>query len=430
MTLRSASPVAGTSDVIVIGAGHSGLAISRFLNRRNVEHMILERGEVANSWITERWDSLKLLTPNWQSRLPGYHYAGPNPDGFMSMQEVTKFVNDYAGFIKAPVVTKTTVTSVTPSHDGFDVMTNRGQWSARAVVLASGAFNVPVIPGVHEGVPGSVVQITPRDYRNPGQLPDGGVMIVGASATGLQLASEIQASGRPVTISAGEHVRMPRTYRGSDIQYWMHVSGALDMRIDEVDDINRARRVPSPQLVGSDNHRSLDLNSLTDEGAEIVGRLVGVRDGKAQFSGSLNNVCKLADLKMNRLLAGIDEWIDECGGGEIAQPAERFETTRVSASPRLDIDLNSGEIGSIIWATGFRPDYSWLDVPVLDQKGNLLHDGGIVGFPGLYVLGLPYLRRRKSSFIHGAGDDARDISKHLAGYLDSRAVDTALKVAV
>jgi putative flavoprotein involved in K+ transport len=255
-------------------------------------------------------------------------------------------------------------------------------------------------------------------------------MIVGASATGLQLASEIQASGRPVTISAGEHVRMPRTYRGSDIQYWMHVSGVLDMRYDEVDDISRARRVPSPQLVGSDNRRTLDLNSLTDEGADIVGRLMGMRDGKAQFSGSLNNVCKLADLKMNRLLEGIDDWIAECGGGEITEPAERFEPTRILSSPRLGIDLNSGEIETIIWATGFRPDYSWLDVPVLDRKGNLRHQGGIADFPGLYVLGLPYLRRRKSSFIHGAEDDARDLSEHLAQYLGSNAAATALKVAI
>ena len=424
MTPGAANPLAGTIDVIVIGAGHSGLAISRFLGRRGIEHLILERGDVANSWIRERWDSLKLLTPNWQSRLPGYHYAGSDPDGFMRMGEVIEFVKGYAEFTRAPVITNTAVTSVRPSGCGFEVDTTRGRWRARAVVLASGGFNLPVIPRVADGIPGAVSQLTPHDYRRPDQLAESGVLVVGASATGLQLAAEIQASGRPVTVSVGEHVRLPRSYRGSDIQYWMHVSGVLDTRYDEVDDINRARGVPSPQLVGSDDRRTLDLNALSDGGATVVGRLVGVRNGRAQFSGSLANVCNLADLKMNRLLGGIDEWIAECGNGAVTDRPERFEPTRVPRSPRLDIDLESGEIGTVLWATGFRPDYSWLDVPVLDRKGQLRHDGGVVDFPGLYALGLPYLRRRKSSFMHGAEDDARDLSEHLAAWLDSTAKTT------
>ena len=428
MTLRSAGPATGTTDVVVIGAGHSGLAISRFLGRRGIEHVILERGEVANSWIRERWDSLKLLTPNWQSRLPGYHYAGPDPDGFMPVREVIEFVKGYAEFTRAPVVTNTAVTSVRPSGYGFDIDTTRGRWRARSVVLASGAFNLPVIPKVAAGVPRTIVQLTPHDYRSPDQLAEGGVLVVGASATGLQLAAEIQASGRAVTVSVGEHVRMPRIYRGSDIQYWMHVSGVLDTRYDEVDDIRRARGVPSPQLVGSNDHRTLDLNALGDAGANIVGRLVGIRDGKAQFSGSLANVCKLADLKMNRLLAGIDDWIAECGHQAVTAPPDRFEATRVPDSPRLGMDLDSGEIGTVLWATGFRPDYSWLDVPVLDRKGQLRHDGGVVAFPGLYALGLPFLRRRKSSFIHGAEDDVRELGEHLATWLDSTA-RTAVRLA-
>ena len=421
MTLRSAIPGTGTTDVIVIGAGHSGLAISRFLGLRGIEHKVLERGEVANSWVRERWDSLRLLTPNWQSRLPGYHYAGPDPDGFMAMREVIEFVKGYAEFTRAPVLTNTAVTSVRPAGVGFDIDTTRGPWRARAVVLANGAFNVPVVPGVSAGVPESVSQLTPHDYRNPDQLAEGGVLVVGASATGLQLAAEIQASGRPVTVSVGEHVRLPRTYRGSDIQYWMHVSGILDTRYDEADDIRRARRVPSPQLIGSDDCRTLDLNALTEAGATVVGRLVGARDGRAQFSGSLANVCKLADLKMNRLLGGIDDWIAECGHGAITAPPERLEPTRVPESPRLDMDLSSGEIRTILWATGFRPDYSWLEAPVLDRKGQLRHDGGVVDFPGLYALGLPFLRRRKSSFMHGAEDDVSDLGNHLVAWLDSTA---------
>ena len=243
--------------------------------------------------------------------------------------------------------------------------------------------------------------------------------MVGASATGLQLADEIARSGRPVTLAAGEHVRMPRVYRGRDIQWWMDAAGVLDVTHEEVDDLVRARRVPSPQLVGTPERSNLDFNALTSRGVELAGRLTGIRDGIAQFSGSLKNICQLADLKMNRLLDTIDDWAIESGIELDTDRPERFDPTRVEDSPRLEFDLRSGEIRTIVWATGSRPDYSWLDLPVLDRKGNLRHDGGVVREAlGLYALGLPYLRRRKSTFIHGAADDTRDLSVHLAGYLD------------
>ena len=430
MTRKLGKLMAGSVDVLVIGAGQSGLAMSRFLSARSIEHVILERGEVANSWITERWDSLKLLTPNWLSRLPGYRYSGQEPDDFMSMTEVVDFIQGYASFSSAPVMTGTEVTSVQQLVDGYRVITNRGTWRTRALVIASGAFNVPTIPGISKGMPGKIAQLTPHDYRNAGQLRDGGVLVVGASATGLQLASEIQASGRAVTLAVGEHVRMPRVYRGKDIQHWMHVVGFLDERYDSVDDIRRARGVPSPQLVGSSDRRTLDLNALLTDGVRLTGRLSGIRDGKAQFSGSLRNVCKLGDLKMNRMLDAIDRWIAECGAEESANPVERFLPTAVDNPPCLGVDLTDGEIQTVIWATGFRPDYSWLDVPVLDRKGQIRHDGGVAHAPGLYVMGLPYLRRRKSSFIHGAEDDARDLSRHLVSYLDRTASVPRMSIAV
>lgn len=419
MTRTAAKLEAGSVDVIIIGAGHSGLAMSHFLMQRAIDHVILERGEVANSWKTERWDSLRLLTPNWQSCLPGFRYRGADPDGYMTMQEIIGFIQDYASINHAPVITGTTVTSVCAVDGGYRVTTNRGQWQARAVVIASGAFNVPTVPQVSQGLPKDIVQLTPYDYRRAGQLPPGGVLVVGASATGLQLAGEIHASGRPVTLAVGEHVRLPRVYRGRDIQHWMHVVGVLDERYDRVDDIRRARGVPSPGLIGSDERRTLDLNALNERGVRLAGRLAGVRDGRLQFSGSLRNVCKLADLKMDRLLASIDQWIAANGVSEQAFPAQRFAPTRVSDRPLLGLDLAGGGIRSVVWATGFRPDYSWLDVPVLDRRGQIKHDGGVVtGSPGLVVMGLPYLRRRKSSFIHGAEDDARDLGQYLAQHLD------------
>jgi putative flavoprotein involved in K+ transport len=250
-------------------------------------------------------------------------------------------------------------------------------------------------------------------------LPEGGVLVVGASATGVQLADEIRRSGRRVLLSVGEHVRLPRTYRGRDVLWWMEASGIWNQRYDEIDDVERARKLPSPQLVGSPERVTLDLNALSTAGVEIVGRLAAVRDGRALFSGGLLNQFALADLKMNRLLEGFDEWA--LGAADLAAgPPERFEPTRVPSAARLSLDLAGGEVRSIVWATGFKPDYRWLDVPVLDRKGRLMHDGGVVAAPGMYAIGLPVLRRRKSTFIHGAEDDARDVVEHLARALGSR----------
>jgi putative flavoprotein involved in K+ transport len=404
--------------VVIVGGGHAGLAMSRCLSERAIDHVVLERGEVANSWRRERWDSLRLLTPNWLARLPGYRYSGADPDGFMGMSQVIGFIENYARLIDVPVQTSTTVESVVPVDGGYSVVTDRGAWRCRSVMIASGAFGIPNIPKHSAGVPDSVCQLTPNRYRRPDQLSDGGVLVVGASATGLQLADEIQRSGRPVTISVGEHVRMPRTYRGLDIQYWMKSTGLLDETWRDVDDIVRARKVPSPQLVGSPERSTLDLNALTDQGVSLVGRFAGMNNGKAQFSGGLKNNCAMADLKLGRLLNTVDEWADQTGLSPVVGEPERLEPTRVAESPRLGLDLGSGEIKTIVWATGFRPDYSWLDVPAaFDARGRLKHDGGVIAAPGLYTLGLTFLRRRKSSFIHGAEDDARDLTEHLAGYL-------------
>jgi len=381
---------------------------------------VLERGEVANSWRRERWDSLRLLTPNWQSRLPGLWYEGPDPDGYMTTAEVTEFIERYAKVSGAPVRTGADVTSVKRISDGYLVTTSLGEIRCQAVVIASGACNRPVVPGLCDAVPPSVEQLTPFSYRDPAGLPDGGVLVVGASATGVQLAAELQSSGRPVTLSVGEHVRLPRLYRGRDVLWWMDASGVWGERYDEVEDLTRARRLPSPQLVGTAERATLDLNVLASMGVELVGRWAAVRDDRALFSGGLRNVFSLADLKMERLLDTFDEWARARGREAEAGPSERFAPTRVPDSARLQLDLRSGEIRAIVWATGFRPDYGWLDVPVVDAKGQLNHDGGVVDSPGLYALGLPVLRRRKSTFMYGIEDDAREVIDHLVRYLAVR----------
>ena len=406
------------TTTVVLGAGHAGLAMSRCLTDRSIDHVVLERGEVANSWKSERWDSLRLLTPNWQSRLPGYGYEGTDPHGYRTMPETIEFLERYADVISAPVRTHTTVQSVRRTDDGYEVFTDRGEWRCRCIVIATGACNLPNIPAVAEALPAGIETVTPKEYRNPDQLEPGGVLVVGASASGTQIAEEIHLSGRPVTLAVGEHIRVPRVYRGLDIQWWMDRAGVLDDGLDEVDNVVRARNVPSLQLIGSDDRRSLDLNHLSSLGVRLVGRLVGVRGGKALFSGSLKNQCAMSDLKMNRLLDRIDDWSTANGFDGVVDPPHRFEPTRVESSPPLQADLEN--VRTVLWATGFRPDYSWLHLDVLDRKGRLRHDGGVVDAPGVYVLGLPFLRRRKSSLIDGAAADARALSAHLEAHLAGR----------
>lgn len=410
------------TTTVVLGAGHCGLAVSRCLTERSVDHVVLERGEVAQSWRTQRWDSMRLLTPNWMTRLPGCAgpaYRGGDPDGYLGVPEVVRLIEDYATESAAPVVTRTAVTAVRPGRRGYLVETDQGSWHAPTVVVATGATSAVKVPErLAEQVPSAITMLTTADYRNPGQLPRGGVLVVGGSASGIQIAEELQRSGRQVTLAVGEHVRMPRVYRGRDILWWMDASGLLDERYDEVPDLVRARNLPSMQLVGSPRRATLDLNTLRGLGVRLVGRFAGVRDGSAQFSGSLTNVCALADLKLGRLLDTLDAWADRAGVG-VEHPPERFATTGVPAPGQLSARLGAGEIDTIVWATGYRHELPWLDAPVFDRKGRIRHDGGVTTRPGLYVLGLPFLRRRKSTLIDGAGADARELTEHLAGYLDT-----------
>lgn len=397
-----------SATTVVVGAGHSGLAVSRHLTSQGIDHVVLERGQVANSWRTQRWDSLRLLTPNWMTRLPSYAYDGDDPDGYLAAAEVADLFDRYAASFDAPVQSETSVTAVRQADGGFVVDTDQGEWNARTVVLAAGATRGS-LPPIAQQMPDDIVSLHAIDYRNPSQLPEGGVLVVGPSASGVQIAEELLRSGRPVTLSVGEHVRVPRRYRGKDLLWWMDAAGVLDERWDELDDVVRARNLPSLQLIGGE--RNLDLNTLQKEGARLVGKLAGIRDGVALFSGSLANMCSLADLKLNRLLKSFDEF----AGGE----GERPDPTEIAHTP-LSLDLHSGEIRSVVWATGIRADHSFVDLPVFDRKGQIVHDGGVTSWNGLYVTGLPVLRRRRSTYIDGAAADAADLTEHLRGHLAGR----------
>jgi len=405
------------TTTVVVGAGHCGLAVSRILAARSIDHVVLERGEVADSWRTQRWDSLRLLTPNWMTRLPGFAYRGDDPDGYLTAPEVVGLLDDYAVASAAPVRSGVTVTSVRPGGHGYLVSTDRGTWNAATVVIATGAAAVPVVPAVP--VPTEITTVTAANYRHPGLLPPGGVLVVGASASGVQIADELRRSGRPVTLAVGEHVRMPRTYRGRDILLWLDAAGVLDERYEAQPDLVRARNLPSMQLVGSPQRATVDLTALRRRGVHLVGRFVGVRDDVAQFSGALPHVCALADLKLGRLLDTLDAWADRAGID--ADAPQRFAPTELPATTDLSARVGEGGIETIVWATGYRPDLSFVDAGVLDRKGRPVHDGGVTASPGLYLIGLPFLRRRKSTLIDGAASDARELVAHLVTHLDTLA---------
>src|SRR5689334_23222212 len=396
--------------------------MSACLTARSIDHVVLERAQVANSWRTQRWDSLRLLTPNWMTRLPGFAYRGAEPDGYLTAPQVAQMIADYAAESAAPVLADTTVTAIRSHGGGYLVETDQGSWHAPTVVLACGACVVADVPQpLAQLVPPGITTLSTTDYRNPAELPDGGVLVVGPSASGIQIAQELHCSGRPVTLAVGEHVRMPRTYRDRDVLWWMDATGLFEDRYDEIPDLRRARVLPSMQLIGSPERATLDLNTLSAAGIRLVGRLAGVHDGVAQLSGSLRNVCTLADLKVKRLLKGFDEWAAAAGAEQTAglPPGEPVAPTVVPAAAPQELDLGSGEIRTVIWATGLQPDFGFLgDLPVFDRKGRVRHDGGVVpGSPGLYVIGLPFLRRRKSTLFDGAGADADDLVAHLVGHL-------------
>ena len=405
-----------STDVVDIGGGQAGLAMSRCLAERGIDHVVLERGRVAERWRSERWDSLRLLTPRWQARLPGWSYRGRDREGFMTRGEVVGYLDGYARSFGAPVESGVSVTRVARDGAGFGVTTDRGQWSAAAVVVATGYCDAPFVPPLAAGLTHEVAQVVPTRYRRPAQLPPGGVLVVGASSTGVQLAEEIQRAGRQVTLAVGRHTRLPRRYRGRDILWWLDSAGILDETAAQVADLEASRRQPSLQLIGSEDHRSIDLGVLRAAGIRLTGRVVGVEDGRVHLANDLAESVAAAEGKLARLLRRIDDHAERSGLADGTAP-EPVHPMPVPVPP-TSLDLRAEGIRTVLWATGYRRRYPWLRLPVLDVRGEIRHSGGVTPEPGLYVLGLHFLRRRNSSFLDGVGADARDLAGHLARHLE------------
>ena len=409
-------------DTVIVGAGHAGLAVSRLLTDAGRDHVVLDRGGVAERWRSERWDSLHLLTPNWMTRLPGWCYAGPDPDGYLSAGELVQHLERYAASFRAPVVFNTPVVEISetrrPGCARFSVITGSGPWHARHVVVATGPHGRPYVPSGLSDISSRVEVLTASSYRNPDTLPPGGVLVVGASASGVQIADELRRAGREVTIAVGRHTRMPRRYRGMDSFWWLEATGRLARTIDQMPDIAAARQENSLQLIGrTEAHlrgSDLDLQTLQDRGVHLLGRLEGVVGTDALFRDDLSQRVAEADRKMHHVLDTVDEYIDKAGLNREVLPALRPGAVTVPA-PVTRLNLAAENIRTVIVAAGYRPDHRWLQVPVLEPDGSIRQHRGVTPAPGLYVVGQYFQHRRDSGFIDGVRHDARYVVDHLLG---------------
>jgi putative flavoprotein involved in K+ transport len=402
------------TDVAIIGAGQAGLAMSRCLARRGIDHMIFERGGIGASWRLHAWDSLRLLTPNWLNGLPDSPYGGNAPDEFMPHGEFLARLQAYGREISAPVMVQTAIVRLTRDHGAFQLCADRGTWKARAVVIATGQCDVPLIPESAGSLNWRVLSLHSSQYRSPHTLPPGGIVVVGASASGVQIADELRRCGRDVTIAVGRHTRMPRLWRGRDIFWWMHQTGMLTERTRDLGDPEAAKRQPAGQLAGRPDHSNVDLASLQALGVRLAGRFSGVGGERIYFADDLPAIVRRAQAKFERLLARIDTFVgyeENCARDVIAQVDLSGEAPR-------SLDVRSDGIGAVIWATGYRRDFSWLKVPgAITADGEIAHVDGIAPVPGLYALGYRLLRKRDSHFIGGVGSDAFAIAEEISAFL-------------
>jgi len=412
-----------TVDTVVIGAGHAGLAASRLLTQAGHDHVVLERGRIGERWRSERWDSLRLLTPNWLLALPGSRYGGPDPDGFTPASEFVEMLEEYAASFAAPVVDATTVEEVRASGRGtspYMVATDGGTWHTRHLVVATGPHGVPVVPaGLDPAGLGAASLLPASDYRNPGQLAPGGVLVVGASASGVQIAEELQRAGRQVTLAVGRHSRLPRTYRGFDVYWWLEATGRLRRTFEDAAERERARREPSLQLIGR-QHRArtasdVDLAALQRLGVRLTGRLREVTGGIARFADDLPTRVGEADSRMHAFLDVADDYAEAAGLVREIWAPERPVPISLPAAPTTKVDLRADGIATVVVATGYRPDHSWLRLPVVTPDGRIEQDRGVTAAPGVFTVGQRHQLARSSGTIAGATSDAIHVVDRITG---------------
>ena len=399
-------------DTVVIGGGQAGLAISYYLSREGREHVVLERAAaVANAWRNQRWDSFTLVTPNFQVRMPGAEYKGADPYGFMSLAEVVKYFDDYVERFDLPVHCKVEVFSVEKVQEGYLVRTSEGDYEADNVVIATGLFQSPKIPHFSAAIPADILQIHSMEYRNPSCVRDGAVLVVGTGQSGAQIAEEIYQSGRTVYLSIGSAGRVPRRYRGKDINDWFTRMGMFDTKVGELKS-PRAKFAPHPQISGKNGGESLNLHQFARDGVVLLGHARDARNGQLIIAPDLKETLAKVDKVETDALKMVDDYIDRMG---LNVPLENVPQLRDGYEQEVitELNLQASGIATVIWATGYAFDFSLVRLPVLDADGYPLQKRGVTDYNGLYFLGMPWLHSRKSGILFGVGDDAAYLAAHI-----------------
>ncbi|KWR76406.1 MSMEG_0569 family flavin-dependent oxidoreductase [Cupriavidus sp. IDO] len=408
-------------SVVVVGGGQAGLSMSYYLKQAGIDHLVIEKHTVTHTWRNQRWDAFCLVTPNWQCALPGYPYRGDDPHGFMKKDEIIAYLDGFIGMVNAPVLENTEVRRVrTREQGGYLVSTTHGEFSADQVVVASGGYHAPIVPRMAERLPAAIRQLQSSEYRNPQALPEGGVLVVGSGQSGAQIAEDLHLAGRKVFLAVGEAPRCARFYRGRDVVDWLADMAYYDMPVQEHPLREGVRDNTNHYVTGRDGGRDIDLRRFATEGMELYGVLEDYRDGELRFAPTLRANLDDADDTYNRINASIDKYIDK--HGIAAPPASVYEPVWAPAGERTAVGLSQAGIGSIIWCIGFRPDFSWLEVPVFNGRGYPAHVRGVTANEGLYFLGLPWLHTWGSGRFSGIARDA----EHLAGIVRARLGKEAL----
>lgn len=402
-------------DTVVIGAGQAGLAISHLLTEQGRDHLIVDKAdEIGGSW-RQRWDSFTLVTPNWWLQMPGRPYRGDDPEGFLSRDEVVEYLEEYAASFDPPLRLRTEVTSVEPGEDGegYLVHTHEGTMRASNVVVAAGTFQEPAIPPIAEDVPAGIVQMHSSEYESPANLRDGAVLVVGSGQSGCQIAQELFEAGREVYLATGKAPRLPRTYRGKDGMWWAHRLGMMDETVEDLDSPEQ-RFAANPQISGKGGGREIDLHEFARDGITLLGHLEGFRDGTAVFAGDLHENLEMGDQSATMIRKGADEYV-ETTGMDLPEEAVDQSGDGYRQDEIAELDLAAAGVAAIIWATGFRWDFSWVQAPVFDEAGYPVQRQGVTESPGLYFLGLHFLHTRKSGLLLGITEDAAHVAAHIAG---------------
>jgi putative flavoprotein involved in K+ transport len=403
------------SPVVVIGGGQAGLSIGALLKQRGIEHVIFEKHRIAHSWRTQRWDSFCLVTPNWQCKLPNFPYQGNDPHGFMPRDEIVAYVEAFARHSGVEVREGVAVTRVGRSDSRFALETSEGRITADAVVFAVSGYHVPNIPRVAERLPTDIVQLHSSGYRNPAQLPEGAVMVVGSGQSGCQIAEDLHLAGRQVHLVVGSAPRCPRVYRGRDAVDWLSDLGQYDLPVDNHPQGDKVRKKANHYLTGRDGGRDIDLRRFALEGMVLHGRLTDIQGAKLHFGDDLARNLDSADATYNNICAMIDRHIAEQG---ISAPEQaHYQPLWQPSTPQAELDIQAAGITSIVWATGFRADWSWVDLPLFDGAGYPAHRRGVTNVAGAYVLGLPWLYTWGSGRFVGVGRDAAYIAEAIAAHL-------------